>query len=43
MIRVDEPFEEVERTIDGALLDEDRRAALWLVAWSLNERKDPYR
>jgi hypothetical protein len=40
MMRFDEPFDEVVRAIDGAPLEEDRRAALWLVAWSLNGRRN---
>jgi hypothetical protein len=39
MIRFNEPFEDVERAIDGTSISEDRRAALWLVAWSLNDRR----
>jgi hypothetical protein len=41
MIRFGEPFDEVERSIDSVHLSEDRRAALWLVAWSLNDRRTP--
>ena len=37
---LDEPFEEVERAIDGTHVSEDRRAALWLVAWSMSDRRD---
>ena len=40
MIRFGEPFDEVERSIDSVHLSEDRRAALWLVAWSLNDRRE---
>ena len=39
MMRFNEPFEDVERAIESAHLPEDRRAALWLVAWSLNDRR----
>ena len=39
MMRVKRPFEEVERDIDNAQLTEDRRAALWLVAWSMKRRR----
>jgi hypothetical protein len=39
MMRFNEPFEDVERAIDGTALSEDRQAALWLVAWSLNDRR----
>ena len=38
MMRFGEPFDEVERAIDSARLPEDSRAALWLVAWSMNDR-----
>jgi hypothetical protein len=34
LMAVHEPFEDVERAIDNVHLSEDRRAALWLVAWS---------
>lgn len=40
MMRLDEPFEEVERAIETTHVSEDRRAALWLVAWSMNDRRD---
>lgn len=40
LMRVQEPFEDVERRIDATSLTEDRRAALWLVAWSLNHRRE---
>ena len=39
MVRAREPFAAVERAIDSAPVAEDRRAALWLVAWSLNDRR----
>ena len=39
MMRFGEPFDEVERAIDAARIPEDSRAALWLVAWSLNDRR----
>jgi hypothetical protein len=39
MMSINEPFEDVERAIDGTALSEDRRAALWLVAWSMNGRR----
>lgn len=38
MIFAGEPFDRVEREIDASPLVEDQRAALWLVAWSLNDR-----
>ena len=38
MMRTQRPFEDVERAIDNARLTEDRRAALWLVAWALKRR-----
>jgi hypothetical protein len=38
MIRTRRPFEDVEREIDRTRLSEDRRDALWLVAWSLHRR-----
>ena len=40
LMAVDEPFEDVERAIDNTSQSEDRRAALWLVAWSLQRRRD---
>ena len=39
MMQVDRPFEDVERDIDNAHLTEDRRAALWLVAWSMQRHR----
>ena len=33
------PFEDVERDIDNTHLTEDRQAALWLVAWSMDRRR----
>jgi hypothetical protein len=39
MMKVDPPFDEVEREIDNTRLTEDRRAALWLVAWSHRRRR----
>ena len=38
-----EPFADAEATIDASRLPEDERAALWLVAWSLNECRDELR
>lgn len=38
MIDSGESFTDVEQSIDCGPLSEDHRAALWLVAWSLNER-----
>jgi hypothetical protein len=38
MMALREPFEDVERAIENAHLSEDRRAALWLIAWSLKRR-----
>ena len=38
-MRFNAPFDEVERAIDGAATTEDQRAALWLVAWGLNDRR----
>ena len=38
LMAVQQPFEDVERAIDNAHLSEDRRAALWLIAWSLQRR-----
>jgi hypothetical protein len=32
------PFPRVERAIEGAPFDADDKAALWLYAWSLDER-----
>ena len=37
MMRFGEPFDEVERAIDSVGISEDSRAALWLVAWSMND------
>jgi hypothetical protein len=38
MIDASEPFGEVETFINGAAaLDEDEKAALWLLAWSLRD------
>ena len=34
-----ESFSDAEATIDAAPLPEDQRAALWLVAWSLDDRR----
>jgi hypothetical protein len=34
-----ESLADTEVTIDSAPLPEDERAALWLVAWSLNDRR----
>lgn len=39
MMAVDEKFEDVERAIDNTSVSEDRRAALWLVAWSLEHKR----
>jgi hypothetical protein len=36
MVGVVESFADVEREIDDTKISEDRKAALWLVAWSLN-------
>jgi hypothetical protein len=38
MMCAGEPLEHVEDAIERAPLPEEQRAALWLVAWSLNER-----
>jgi hypothetical protein len=35
LMEVGEPFAAVERVIDSTPLPEDERAALWLLAWSL--------
>jgi hypothetical protein len=34
-----EPLTDAENVIDASPLTEDERAALWLVAWSLNDRR----
>ena len=39
MMLFDESFQDVERAIDRARLPEESRAALWLVAWTLNDRR----
>jgi hypothetical protein len=38
MMCAGEPLTDVEDAIESAPLPEEQRAALWLVAWSLNER-----
>jgi hypothetical protein len=38
MMCAGEPLGNVEDAIERAPLPEEQRAALWLVAWSLNER-----
>lgn len=38
MMDTGDEFAEVEAAIAGDRLPEDERAALWLVAWSLNDR-----
>jgi hypothetical protein len=38
MMCAGEPLGTVEDAIERAPLPEEQRAALWLVAWSLNER-----
>jgi hypothetical protein len=38
MMCAGEPLGSVEEAIERAPLPEEQRAALWLVAWSLNER-----
>lgn len=37
LMQADEPFGEVEEAIDNADLNEDVRAALWLLAFSMRE------
>jgi hypothetical protein len=36
LMETGEPFTDVERTIDATALPEDHKAALWLLAWSLD-------
>lgn len=43
LMQADEPFGEVEQAIDDADLDEDGRAALWLLAFSMREPRDRLR
>jgi hypothetical protein len=38
MMCAGEPLDSVEDAIERAPLPEEQQAALWLVAWSLNER-----
>jgi hypothetical protein len=38
MMRLGESFVSVEATIDCARITEDERAALWLLAWSIDNR-----
>jgi hypothetical protein len=38
-MRIGEPFGSVEDMINGAEISEDEKAALWLLAWSLRDRK----
>jgi hypothetical protein len=42
MMEAAEPFEDVERAIEDTALREDQKAALWLIAWSLNDRSEPW-
>lgn len=39
MIETGEPFSAVEQVISASRLPEDAAAALWLVAWSLGDRR----
>ena len=39
LIDAGESLADTELTIDSSPLPEDERAALWLVAWSLNDRR----
>jgi hypothetical protein len=44
MIETGEPFEAIEQAIAESSLPEDEASALWLVAWSLGDRRRaPYR
>ena len=39
LARSGEPFERVEAAIDGTDFGEDEKSALWLLAWSHQERR----
>jgi hypothetical protein len=39
MMSTGEPFEAVETMIDEAELNEEGKAALWLFAWSMRDRR----
>jgi hypothetical protein len=39
LIELDKPFERVEMTIERLDSPEDEKAALWLLAWSTQERQ----
>jgi hypothetical protein len=41
LMEAGESLADVERAIDRTSLHEDEKAALWLVAWSLNDRSEP--
>jgi hypothetical protein len=40
LMRAGQPFDQVEETIDAAELNEDQKAGLWLLAFSMRDPRD---